>query len=197
MIIESSADEELERKSVVSRAARQFHARDESQANVLAMLRAGAFLMKHVYEQDASDGSRLAPIVEQLRNAHGFKIGGHGTKKSPYFLVDRLQLPALARVTPEMQKAYYETSHWAEVKAARLELDGYMCVVSKTHDDLQCHHLSYANLFCEPTCDLMTVCEHIHKLIHKNCRLKFPSGLPPHLAERIGWNGFPGWLLLK
>lgn len=188
-------DKNLEEERSVSREARQFHTRDEAQAAVLVMLRGGALLTKREYERAVGDGSRLAPIVEQLRNAHGFSIKGHGTLDKPYELEDKLQLPTLARVTPDMQRAYYETDHWLETREKRFELDGYKCRVSFSEEDLRCHHLSYANLFREPMTDLLTVCEQIHDKIHRSCRLKFPSGLVPHLAELIGWGGFERWLL--
>jgi len=178
-----------------SSEARQFHTRDEAQADVLIMLRGGGALTRRNYEKHATDGTRLAPIVEQLRNAHGFLIIGHGTSDKPYRLQDRLQLPSLARVSPEMRKAYYETQHWMDAKERRFQIDGYRCVLTQSAENLRCHHISYANLFGEAMKELMTVCDEAHYMIHKHCRLKFPSGIAPHLAERLGWLGFEGWLL--
>jgi len=175
--------------------ARDFHQRDEAQCDVLARLRSGDLLKKSVYESELSDGSRLAPVVEQLRNAHGFLIKGDGSHASPYFMPDTRQKPSLARVTPEMRSAYYMTPHWQIVRSARFEHDSMMCVLCGDSEEIQCHHVTYESIFREELSDLLTVCSDCHSKIHKHGRLKFPSGVSVQWAAQIGWRGFEEWLL--
>lgn len=181
--------------AAVTKQARTFHERDEAQASVLFMLRDRTSLTKLQYERDAANGSRLAPIIEQLRNAHGFAIEGDGSVKSPYRLDDVRQRPTLARVTPEMKAAYYGLPHWLTVRRSRLDRDRGMCVLCDSASDLRCHHVTYENLFSEPLRDLMTVCDPCHSRLHAHCRLKFPSGVSVQYASWIGWKGFEPWLM--
>jgi hypothetical protein len=178
--------------AAASAQARSFHERDEVQASVLLAMRSGQRITKKSYERD---GSRLAPSVEQLRNAHGFTIEGHGTVERPYYMTDVKQRPTLARTTPEMKVAYYATPWWNEVRIRRLQRDAFQCVLCGFHDDLRCHHVSYANLFCEQLHDLMTVCDRCHDRVHAHCGLKFPSGISIKYAHLVGWKGFEKWLL--
>lgn len=175
--------------------ARQFHERDEAQANVLTALRAGDAMTKKAYEATVRNGSRLAPVIEQLRNAHGFAISGNGSLKKPYRLDDVRQRPTLARVTPEMKSAYYSLDHWRRMKSQRAARDSNRCVVCHLSEDLRCHHLSYANLFNEPLVDLLTLCDACHERVHQDGRLKFPSGVSVKYAHWIGWRSFETWLL--
>lgn len=177
------------------RKARTYHERDQAQASVLKALRLGQKLDKKSFEASAANGSRLAPVIEQLRNAHGFSISGDGSKIKPYTLEDYRQRPCLARVTPEMKAAYYQLPHWHSVKRKRAELDGNRCVLCRTDDCLRCHHVCYRKLFGEPPDDLLTLCERCHDRVHKHCRLKFPSGVSVQYAHWLGWKGFETWLL--
>ena len=175
--------------------ARRFHASKQAQQDALAKLRDGGGLTKVDYERSFSDGRRLAPAIEQLRNAHGFAIDGHGTARKPYRLSDISQLPTLAMVTPEMEAIYYTLHHWRAVKEAREIRDLRRCVLCLSTSDLRCHHVSYAKLFNEPLEDLMTVCDRCHGRVHQDCRLKFPSGVSVQYAHWLGWKGFDEWLL--
>lgn len=175
--------------------ARKFHASRQAQQDALVKLRDGFGLTKVDYEQSFGDGRRLAPAIEQLRNAHGFSIDGHGTVSKPYRLSDVSQCPTLAMVTPEMEAAYYTLPHWRAVKEAREASDSRRCVLCLATSDLRCHHVSYAKLFMEPLEDLMTLCERCHGRVHEDCRLKFPSGVSVQYAHWLGWKGFEPWLL--
>lgn len=175
--------------------ARKFHASRQAQQDALTKLRDGAGLTKVDYEQSFGDGRRLAPAIEQLRNAHGFSIDGHGTVSKPYKLCDVLQRPSLAMVTPEMEAMYYTLPHWYAVKEAREASDARRCVLCFSPSELRCHHVSYAKLFNEPLEDLMTLCERCHERVHEDCRLKFPSGVSVQYAHLLGWKGFEAWLL--
>jgi hypothetical protein len=174
---------------------RKFHERDEAQAAVLAMLRSNTAIQKKTYETTAKNGSRLAPVIEQLRNAHGFLIGGTGTVKDPYTMRDIAQRPSLARVTPDMKELYYKLPHWYRVKHDREERDFGRCVLCHSTQDLRCHHVSYANIFAEPLKDLVTLCDECHCRVHQDCRLKFPSGVSVQYAHLLGWKGFEKWLM--
>ena len=71
--------------------AKQFHERECLQQEALELLRAGVELTD-VYWKRQHPGSRIAPTIEKLRNAHGFEIGGNGSVKSPHYLADRMQM---------------------------------------------------------------------------------------------------------
>lgn len=179
-------------------SARVFHERREVQSFVLRNLRSGAHMTKCAYEKTSADGSRLAPVIEQLRNAHGFQIDGQGTIKTPYSMPNRRQFPGLAMVTPEIKDAYYCSSHWLKKSQERKALDGNQCVLcfdKETQAVLHCHHVTYENLFAEPMEDLLTLCEVCHERLHQNSRLKFPSGILVEHAKQLGWGGFETWLL--
>ena len=175
--------------------AKEFHASRQAQQHALTKLRNGSGLTKVDYEQSFGDGRRLAPAIEQLRNAHGFSIDGHGTCQKPYKLCDVSQCPTLAMVTPDMKAIYYTLPHWHKVKQERHAIDSHRCILCMYGLDLRCHHVSYDKLFNEPTEDLMTLCDRCHGRVHKNCRLKFPSGVSVQYAHWLGWKGFEPWLL--
>jgi len=178
-----------------AKQARSFNERDEAQANVLLSLRSGQPVYKVSYEASVANGSRLAPVIEQLRNAHGFAIEGDGSQSKPYRMMQPRQSPTLARVSPEMKAAYYKTPHWNAVRLSRLNRDSGRCVLCWANHSLRCHHVSYANLFKEPLVDLLTLCDACHERVHQDCRLKFPSGVSVQYAHWLGWKGFETWLL--
>lgn len=175
--------------------AKRFHASEEAQRNALKTLRNGVGVTKMDYEQSFADGRRLAPAIEQLRNAHGLLINGDGTVSKPYKLADAKQRPTLARVTTDMKAIYYTLPHWHRVKNARESRDSHRCVLCLATHELRCHHVSYVNLFDEPLEDLLTLCERCHGRVHEDCRLKFPSGVSVQYAHWLGWKGFEEWLL--
>jgi len=181
--------------ATATKDARSFHERDEAQANVLASLRRGQSIDKKSYEASVKNGSRLAPTIEQLRNAHGFSISGDGSIRKPYRMDDVRQRPTLARVTPEMKAAYYQLPHWLKVKAERAAMDMHRCVLCRTVEELRCHHVCYEKLFAEPIVDLLTLCDGCHDRVHSHCGLKFPSGVPLMYAHWLGWKGIEAWLL--
>jgi hypothetical protein len=158
-----------------TKEARTFNERDEAQANVLQALRGNARITKKTWEDGAANGSRLAPVIEQLRNAHGFAISGDGSIRKPYCMDDVCQCPALARVTPEMKVTYYQLPHWLKVKSERSAMDDHQCVLCRSSDDLRCHHVCYEKLFYEPLVDLLTLCDGCHDRVHRHCGLKLPA----------------------
>jgi hypothetical protein len=159
---------------------------------VLRRLRTGLPLEKMEYD---ISGGRIAPIVHVLRDSYGFVFDGHGTKSNPYIMRDPSQVPALAGVTDEMKAAYYFLPHWIECRSMRFQHDNFLCVLCRTGDDLQCHHVTYERLFEESLQDLMTVCCSCHETIHQACKLKFPGGISSQYAYQIGWKGPEAWLL--
>jgi hypothetical protein len=180
-------------------SARDFNESDSQQQEALRILRVRK-LTKVSFERDwTKDGSRLAPAIDILRNGWGFEIAGDGSIKNPYWLLDPKQSPTKVRTTKAMQDAYYDSEHWELTRTKRYEFDGYRCVlcVAPCHSELECHHFRY-NLFAEAIDDLVTVCAEHHKMIHNNCKLKFPTGIDLWVAERLlGVVAYPfeEWLL--
>lgn len=178
----------------MTREARAYHESETNCEEALRLLRK-TNITKIGFER-ARPGARLAPAVHVLRKAFGFDIGGDGSKRDPYFLLNRKQWPQLAPVTEAMKSAYYDTSHWANIRDQRYEHDGYRCVlcVGSNDDDLQCHHICY-EIFNEQLIDLMTVCEWHHDRIHANSNLAFPMGIDLKYADRLaGYVEFPEWV---
>ena len=173
------------------KSAQNYH---ESRAPlVLEELRRGNSIEKKDWE-DEYRPSRLAPTIGLLRNSFGFDIGGDGSFEKGYYLRDRFQKPKPS-ISEEMKKRYYESLHWSQAKARRLEFDDWKCVLCRNRSELQCHHICY-NLFSENLSDLMTVCASCHELIHNSCFIKFPSGTDLETAMRLGWDGtFPDWVM--
>lgn len=149
--------------------------------------------------ENRNPGTRLAPSIEILRNAYGFEIAGNGSAKAPYRLLDPRQWPSKVRVNEEIKEAYYSSTHWAGVqgvRARRWDVDGYRCVLctERREQQIQCHHVIY-RLFEESLDELMTVCVYHHQLIHDNCRMGFPIGVPLSIADRlVGYHEFEEWL---
>lgn len=80
----------------------------------------------------------------------------------------------LAYLPDGSMMSYYEYlkhPRWQKVRKARLEFDGYQCVVC--HRDLrgepfQTHHLSYQRCGRERMRDVVTMCDSCHHAFHKN-----------------------------
>lgn len=168
-------------------SARAFHEKVKSQKEVLWALRTGRALTKFEWERMRHpDGSRLAPVIDQLRHCYGFTIGGYGTVEKPYRLRPSDQLPSRVKVTDTIKEAYYASGHWRERRAARLLHDGYRCVLcGESEMPLFAHHVIY-NLFEEKLSDLMAVCEACHGKLHRQSRLKFPSGINAEQCRKLG-----------
>lgn len=177
-----------------SQDAREYHESKTQCGQVLSLLRRTP-VTKTGWE-NRNPGGRIAPSIDILRNGYGFEIGGSGTAKEPYFLLDRRQWPTKVYTTKEIKLAYYETDHWAEIRSSRYEHDGYKCVacLGDNGQELVCHHIVY-NLFEESLDEVVTVCKFHHQLIHDNSYLSFPRGVSLAIADRlVGYHEFEEWL---
>lgn len=61
--------------------------------------------------------------------------------------------------------------HWQRVREARLEFDGYQCVICHTPlrgREYHTHHLDYRHLGNEHLTDVVTLCPMHHTLFHRN-----------------------------
>ena len=67
---------------------------------------------------------------------------------------------------PTKYEAYLQTEQFNNIRQAVLARDGYKCVVCGSTDMLQAHHLTYRNLYHEPTSDLITLCRKCHSIYH-------------------------------
>lgn len=183
--------------SVVEESARNYHESKVAQAKVLSDLRSGRELFRYEWERD-NPGGRLAPAVEQLRNAHGLTIDGKGTQKRPYKMPDNEQLPTLVAATDSLKSAYYASLHWQGVRQRRWVRDSYTCVLCGQEPDegeLRCHHIYYA-LFREHLSHLLTACAACHETLHAQSKLKFPSGMLFEHAQLLDPTiEFESWLL--
>lgn len=165
-------------------SARQHHEQVDFQRDALSMLRDGFRLTDQQWRQ-RHPGSRLPPVIDKLRNAHGFIIDGYGSVESQYWMPDADQPPLRVAVTEPMKLAYYETEHWRRLAQRRRLHDGDRCVICHAMDELQVHHICYV-LFDEHINDLMTVCRPHHEKIHQHSRIKFPSGMTPDKVAMLG-----------
>jgi len=60
---------------------------------------------------------------------------------------------------------YIASQSWKEKRRQRLEIDGHKCVVCKSDQRLEVHHLTYENLGNEDVLhDLVTACHDCHPL---------------------------------
>lgn len=190
---------EQAKPSVVARKsngefARKYHERVSAQAEALQRLRCREE-MTDVRWKELHPGSRLAPTIDKLRNAHGFHIDGDGKTVSPYTMKDTLQMPALVAVTHDIKEAYYASTHWADTRERRFEHDGHRCVLCRSHSIHTAHHMFY-DLFNEAMPHLITVCADCHDTCHSQSKLAFPSGIRAEHAVRLGFDvKFDEWLL--
>ena len=174
--------------------ARSHHEAEIRQKAALESMRQGNKLAKDLWERQ-HPGSRLAPVIDKLRNSHGFTIRDDGTKAKPYWMPHPQQMPTMVEKTNEMQEAYYASEHWSTVRLDRMEYDDFRCVLCGDREPLRVHHIRY-RLFAESRSDLLTVCEDCHDIIHANAKLAFPSGLTSTQVARLGLRcSFPDWTL--
>ena len=65
------------------------------------------------------------------------------------------------------KKDYIQFStDWLRLKLQREEMDNRQCCMCGSDYRLECHHISYKNLFHESMDDLRTVCRVCHQAIH-------------------------------
>lgn len=180
--------------------ARQHHEKTSQRIDVLAQLRCGPVLKQRWESQNR--GSRIAPAIDKLKNSHGFSISKEEKGPTAYFLDDgATATPSLIEVNDHLKLLYWSSDHWRTIAKERRDLDGGRCVVCHGADELRCHHLTYARLFCESITDLITVCDPCHGTIHgdsdpdgRGCRLKFPSGISIGDAHDLNPAlDFPDW----
>lgn len=67
---------------------------------------------------------------------------------------------------PTKYEAYLQTEQFDRIRQAVFARDGHKCVVCGSTDTLQAHHLTYRNLYHEPTGDLITLCRKCHSIYH-------------------------------
>lgn len=182
---------------LVARKARTHNESLRMRETALRMLRSGQRISEKFWK-DLHPGSRVAPTIEQLRNAHGFAINGSGGEADPYWMRDVTQLPTLVAVSDEIKSAYYDSQHWKNLRDSRIQIDQNSCVLCVgCVPGEQVHHVIY-RLFEEQLCDLMTVCIPCHEKLHADSRLKFPSGMKVEHVRKLGFVvEFESWLLPK
>ena len=163
---------------------RAYHESRTNQAEALRRFRDGQTIADFQWRR-LFPGSRIAPVVDKLRNGHGFDIAGNGSADEPYYMTQPNQAVSRVEVTDAIKKGYYETEHWHETRRQRMDRDNRECVLCGVVDDLCVHHVIY-NLFAESMRELMTVCHDCHETIHKDSRLKFPPGVSVTHANLIG-----------
>ena len=175
---------------------RAFHECKTHQQSALRWLRSQD-LPKVAYEQQHV-GTRLAPVIDKLRNGWGFEILGDGSIKKPYTMPFREQYPTKVEVTETMQAAYYASSHWHTARRKRLELDKYSCVMCEQVGPASVVHHAKYELFNESTDELISLCDRHHTMIHENSRIGFPIGVDVSIAEKlleVSSYSFEDWLL--
>lgn len=67
---------------------------------------------------------------------------------------------------PSRYEAYLQTEQFDAIRQAVFARDSHRCVICGSTDTLQAHHLTYRNLYHEPTSDLITLCRNCHSIYH-------------------------------
>lgn len=62
---------------------------------------------------------------------------------------------------------YLKSEHWKQRRLKALKQANYTCSCCGVNNNLQVHHLTYANVWNEQDEDLLVVCRSCHKRIHK------------------------------
>lgn len=63
-----------------------------------------------------------------------------------------------------INKEYYKSNKWQEIRQARMKYDGYRCQKCGSSENLQVHHKDYVGNGREVIKeDLITVCERCHR----------------------------------
>jgi hypothetical protein len=124
-------------------------------------------------------------VIHQLTNE------GHRISLEPVDGVDHYVyrgFVANVKLSKDQQQAYYDSTHWKTIAAARKALDGYRCRQCHTTQDLETHHWRY-NLFAESVqYDLMTFCRNCHQRIHRaiaGSGVHFPRYVDTATASKI------------
>lgn len=66
----------------------------------------------------------------------------------------------------EDYREYLESSHWDNIRLARLKKDGYQCQICGSGKNLCVHHLTYDRIGREQMDDLITLCQECHEKVH-------------------------------
>jgi len=69
-------------------------------------------------------------------------------------------------------KAYLLSDEWKAKREIVLKRDKYKCRACGSTKKLNVHHLTYKNIFNENPKELLTLCEHHHRLIHERYTVK-------------------------
>lgn len=62
-------------------------------------------------------------------------------------------------------REYLKTPQWKIKRGKRLDIDGHACVLCRSTEHLEVHHLSYDRLGHEPLFDLRTLCHDCHEAV--------------------------------
>jgi hypothetical protein len=63
------------------------------------------------------------------------------------------------------RKVYLQSNFWRWRREQYMKRMGYKCEQCRRWA-MECHHLSYDHLFCEPDYDLMALCSECHEDMH-------------------------------
>ncbi len=66
----------------------------------------------------------------------------------------------------EWYKEYLKTNHWQRVRKKALKRAGYKCQVCGYKQNLEVHHNTYKNIWCEKPEDVVVLCWKCHKTFH-------------------------------
>jgi len=84
----------------------------------------------------------------------------------------------------DKEKYISSSKKWRKKKFERQALDKDKCVSCGYKGLLECHHITYKNLFKEPMSDLRTLCRTCHEQVHRQYGMDYNGHFPVKSHKR-------------
>jgi len=78
-----------------------------------------------------------------------------------------LPVPSLPPRLEGRYHTYLLSSDWRKKRNKVIRRDGFRCSICGSEKLLEVHHLTYDHVFVEKLTELVTLCSHCHRVLHR------------------------------